>query len=411
MSYLIFICTSCSKAIDNPTKPTEEIIRIKLDKINKFACPITFNGAWTLWNENKSFSSNQGSTVIAEVYNKKIQIKYNGKVCQGKIFQFKPNPNTTFCLKSQESQNGWVDRWYTGDIIISLEYNKEYKTDILCVVNRVSMETYLQGVVPWEMKKEWEEAALKAQAVAARTYALYEKYSRKNKQNYDVVDTINSQVYKGLFLDSRYIEKINKVIQETRGQVLFYNNSILKMKTYYNSILKTYFSARCGGHTAFAKEVFGEKDIAPYVGVHCFCSQYHEQENQNWTVNLSNQKINELFTKLKLSNIGTQYNMVTEKSDYSDRIKSVHCQKYQNNTLIAEQIISGQDFRIFMGLKSAFFTLNWNAQEQVWQCQGHGNGHGVGLCQYGAQAMATKGYTYGTILLHYYPGASLYKLW
>ena len=87
------------------------------------------------------------------------------------------------------------------------------------------------------------------------------------------------------------------------------------------------------------------------------------------------------------------------------------CQQYQNSIFITEKKISGQKFREWMELKSAFFTLNWNAQEQVWQCQGHGNGHGVGLCQYGAQAMATKGYTYGAILLHYYPGASLYKLW
>lgn len=400
ISYLIFICTSCSKTIDKPQKQTEEIIRIKLKNINKFACPITSNGAWTLWSANKPISSsNQGSTVIAEVHNKQIQIKHNGKVlCQGKTFQCKPNSNTIFCLKSQESQNGWVNRWYAGNIIISLEYNEDYKTDILCVVNRVPMETYLQGVIPWEMKKDWEKSALKAQAVAARTYALYEKYSNKKKKNYDVVDTIDSQVYKGLFLDSKYIEKINKVIQETRGQVLFYNNSILK----------AYFSARCGGHTAFAKEVFNEKEIAPYVGVNCFCSQYHEKENQDWTVNLSNQKVAELLKKLEIS--GSQYDIKLNKSPYSDRIKSVDCIVYKNNTII-KKTISGQEFRILMKLKSAFFTLNWNAQEQVWQCTGHGNGHGVGLCQYGAQAMATKGYPYGTILLHYYPGASLYKLW
>jgi len=318
MLCLVFLCTSCSKRIDNPRKPAEEIIRIKLMNISKSKCPIQANGSWKLCCSTKAYYNiPQESSVTFEVYNKKILIKCNQKtIYQGLKFRCEPNGNTMFYIQVQEQQNRqqvWVKRLYAGKLFISLEYSEKDKEHILCIVNHVRIETYLQGVVPCKMNQNWEESALKAQAVVSRTYALYEKYSAKNKKNsaknkkdFDVVNTDSNQDYKG-FLDPQYFAKINKVINDTRGQVLFYNNFLFR----------TYFTACCGGHTECAKKVFNEKNIAPYVGVYCFCSQKNVRKS----------------------------------------------------------------------------------------------GYGVGLCQYGAQLMATKGFYYDAILLHYYPGSFLCKLW
>jgi stage II sporulation protein D len=143
--------------------------------------------------------------------------------------------------------NGFVstkEKWYRGALIVKRIY------DDLTVINDLSLEEYLLGVVPSEMPSSWDEEALKAQAIAARSYAI-SNLGKRVSRGYDLKDTPEDQAYNGATGEKA---KTTKAVLETRGKVLVYNKKVIN----------AYYSASAGGKTRLPSEAWGSKDL-PYL--------------------------------------------------------------------------------------------------------------------------------------------------
>lgn len=163
-------------------------------------------------------------------YKNKIAIKYNGKY-------YKIDSDNVVLKTEKEGFVSVKNKWYRGFLMIQ---NKEGK---LTVINNVDIEDYIKGVLPSEMPSAWETEALKAQAIAARSYALA-NLGKRAKYGYDLNDTTEDQVYGGASAET---SKTNQLVEDTRGLVLIYD---LK-------IIPAYYSASAGGQTVNAAAAWG----------------------------------------------------------------------------------------------------------------------------------------------------------
>ena len=246
------------------------------------------------------------------------------------------------------------------------------------------------GVVPSEVPVSFEKEAIKAQTVAARTYALKQMENRQN-ENYDVKDDTSSQVYKSQDeLKNLWKEKyddnikiIKEAINETKGQYLTYDK-----KTIY-----AFFFSTSNGKTEDNKDVFGQ-DL-PYLKV--VDSSFDEKETSNF-----------LFTKtIPLSefyqSLGLKYDdnlIISDKQlTSSGRVKNIS---------INGQTYKGTQVRSKLSLRSTDFNIEKIGNNV--QITTKGYGHGVGLSQYGANALAKQNKNYEEILKYYYQGTNLEKL-
>lgn len=277
-------------------------------------------------------------------------------------------------------------RRYRGELLI-LRSNDSH----LSVVNNIDMERYLYGVIGSEMPLYWNEEALEAQAVAARTYAFWQMHKYGDKRKFfDVYDTVRSQVYLGM---KRENSKARKIVDETRGLIL----------TFGGELFCTYFHSTCGGHTESAEKIFGGRDVYPLSGVKCdYCkkSKYYR-----WKFSISER---ELVRKLKKRR-------VSETRIKSIKLKNCPSSRRGRTVVIifrtgrAKQINANR-FRAMIGysnLRSTAFEAKRVGSKFYFS--GRGWGHGVGLCQYGAKGMADEGFNFKDILEHYYISADIWK--
>ena len=279
----------------------------------------------------------------------------------------------------------------TSGIIINKE-KEDKKVRILRgnTVENINMEDYLVGVVSSEVPVSFEKEAIKAQAVAARTYALKQMENRQN-ESYDVKDDTSSQVYKSneelknIWKD-KYDENINKIknaINETKGQYL----------TYDNKIIYAFFFSTSNGKTEDNKDVFGQ-DL-PYLK--SVDSSFDENETSNFkmekTISLS-----EFYQKLGI-NYDDNLNITNIELTSSGRIKNI---TINNNTF------KGVDVRSKLSLRSTDFKIEKKDNNVVITTKGYG--HGVGMSQYGANALAKQNKNYEEILKYYYKGTNIQKL-
>jgi stage II sporulation protein D len=253
------------------------------------------------------------------------------------------------------------------------------------VIGFLDVEDYLYGVVPREMPPQWHLESLKAQAIAARTYALYQKGKNKNR-DYDVIATTTSQVYGGAGAETA---KSNQAVEETKGTVLLYNGQLAL----------TYFHANSGGMTEDAKRVWSA-DV-PYLKA--VSDDYSmKAPNCSWNISLSADKISKSLNK-KGMEIGRIESLIPIDISPSGRIMKIKISHSGKET-----IVSGTDFRNKIDpsiIKSTLFTII-NDGDEV-RIEGKGYGHGVGMSQWGAHIMASEGYSYSDILKHYYLGVEL----
>lgn len=255
----------------------------------------------------------------------------------------------------------------------------------ILIVNEINIEDYIKGVLSHEVAPWWPHEALRAQAIVARTYALYHLRFTALK-DFDLTSDIYSQVYGGKAAE-RW--RTNRAVDLTRGLIL----------TFKDDLFATYYHATCGGHTEDAKNLW-KVEIAPLVGVECkFCAG---SPHYRWEANLT---LDEL--KSRLNNKGFQVSDITgiEIIDHntSGRITQLEI-KSQANSLI----VSAKDFRQALGpnlIRSTNFILKIISGYVYFE--GLGWGHGVGLCQWGAYFMAKKGYKYEQILMYYFPQSKI----
>jgi len=263
------------------------------------------------------------------------------------------------------------------------------KANHFLVVNTLDLESYVKGVLYHEVSHRWPLNAIKAQAVATRTYALYQV--KQNKElTFDVTSDIYSQVYGGKSAE-RYRPSI--AANRTRGQIL----------TFQGNVLPAYFHSNCGGHTEDAKELW-EHDFPPLSGVQCgFCTN---KPNYQWKKNFQSKDIQD-----KLNRAGIKIGLIKDISAVgrtkTGRVKNLKITSRDGKTVA----LSGAKFRDIVGpniLKSNYYTIDMKGY--YFDVSGLGWGHGVGMCQWGAYQMSKERHTYTRILAYYYPGTQITKI-
>lgn len=242
----------------------------------------------------------------------------------------------------------------------------------------MDVETYLIGVVAAEMPASFNYEALKAQAVAARTYAYY-KIKNSNK-DYDITTDTSSQAY--IDVDKmkikwkndfdKYYEIVSSSVRDTKNQVI----------TYDNEVISAYYFSMGNGKTENSMLVFGE-------------NKSYLQSVDSYDGNLVNSITTiEIPKKDFCQKLSLECNEIEIKdivTSSSGRIESIN---------INNKKFTGVSIRNLLGLKSTDFTIQIN--ETTIQITTKGYGHGVGMSQYGANSMANSGYSYKEILKHYY---------
>lgn len=261
------------------------------------------------------------------------------------------------------------------------------------VIGVLPLESYLVGVIASEMPLSWPQETLKAQAIAARSYAMSALRERKN-QAFHVESTVLDQVFNHLaqFDDSPLIKKARIAVKETEG--LYLQSENLK-------VLKAYYHSDCGGKTADARSVWG-------AGISTGSALDHScpgNPKAQWQFKVEENDLNQALRSLvKKSNLGSLLEISLVRPSLVDRVEKLALQFEFG----AKVVIGAQDFRRILGydrLKSTMF--NFKKVGSVYQFDGQGFGHGVGLCQWGARALGAEGRSYQEILKHYYPKAIL----
>ncbi|HOK94529.1 MAG TPA: SpoIID/LytB domain-containing protein [Anaerohalosphaeraceae bacterium] len=269
------------------------------------------------------------------------------------------------------------------------------------VINEVPLESYLFGVVGAEMQSYWEPEALKAQAVVSRTYGLYIKSRFGALRSWDLTQSEANQVYRGIEAET---PSVRQAVLETAGQIL-----IGKWADGSESLFPAYYSSSCGGHTEAAQNVFGGSAAVPLSGVLCpYCKEIARRKDFHWpNVTLTKRQIFEGLTRRyeSLEKLEGIEDFEISRVGFLGRVTQVRLLGKNGKT----DTLRGEDFRLSLDptgrkIKSAVFTVDKNADSVVFR-DGLGFGHGVGLCQCGAQGMARQGYTYQEILDFYFPGS------
>lgn len=258
----------------------------------------------------------------------------------------------------------------------------------LILINELKLEDYLVGLINQEISSKWPMESVKAQAVVARTYALYQKKNRKYP-TYDLESTVTSQVYSGVDSED---ELARQAVKETEGEAAYYNGEMIQA-LYHSS---------CGGKTEDALEVWG-KEI-PYLksikDPHCT-----EAPNYFWQYVID---LNVLRDRLRRFNtgIGKIESVSILKRSSSGRVTRISIRHSKGSF-----VLEGKDFREALGfenLRSTDFTIKIKGDSVY--LAGSGGGHGVGMCQWGAKGMAEEGKSYKDILEWYYPGVTIKRM-
>ncbi len=251
-------------------------------------------------------------------------------------------------------------------------------TSGVTIVNVLPLEEYLAGVLGSEMPKSFPLEALKAQAVAARTYALNKKLEQYG-QPFHLGSGVISQVYKGLAVED---PRTHEAVEATRGLVL----------TWQLQPIEAYFHASCGGHTESGIDALN-RDLPYLKSVSCPCASL---PSTSWSLNVSQMEL----TALSQGKPSLQ----VQGRSATGRVKRVQVGSHSVDAVLFRERLG------YMKLKSLDFEVAKTGKEG-WVLQGHGFGHGAGLCQWGAQVLATKGWSFEKILEHYYPGTELQTLY
>ncbi len=255
----------------------------------------------------------------------------------------------------------------------------------LMIVNELDLEEYVKGVVPSEVNAAWHPEVLKAQAVAARTYALYQRMVSAGR-DYDLVAGTQDQVYRGRHgIDGR----IEQAVEETRGLVV----------TYQQAPIYAAFSSTAAGLTEDALNVWS-KDLPYLKGVECpfdANSPYYR-----WRASF---KLETLERGLRQQGIAVGTIVTLAPASYSRAGRVTKLRVLHSG---GELYLRGEDLRRVIGyaaIPSTQFDLDVIGPDVV--VSGYGAGHAVGLCQWGAKELAELGYSFATILGYYYPGTEL----
>ena len=364
----------------------------------------------------------------------KITTDENGFIHYGEeIFDTSSNQRLTFFSAGDNLLSGNEKKYRGG-----LEF-LNVGNGLMTVINFLTVDDYVKGVVPREVPASWHIEALKAQAVCARNYSITNKNKHKS-ENFDVCTTVHCQVYGGFDAEKA---STNNAVDATAGEYLKYEGKLAQ----------TLFSSSTGGHTGNAKYVWGN-DIPYLRGVANDFETPADNPRYTWTKTLTTEQIElKLIEKnIAIGSIktitskidettGQVYELTINGTNGSHTFKNdgtrgcfgsdVLLSQFYAVTPVTTPATSGilaitsngkknlSDYCVIskngntssitfpFTIKSAATKETVNPQAMAYRFDGRGWGHGLGLSQYGAKGMADKGYTYKQILEHFYPGTVL----
>ncbi len=291
----------------------------------------------------------------------------------------------------------------------------------ILLVNEVQMENYLIGVLPYEMGPGFPKEALKAQAVLARCHAFF-VWGKKFKltgEPYDLTDDVFTQVYKGV---GEEWARVDSAVRETRGSVLLYEGRIIKAP----------FHASCGGFLESSQAVWRE-DI-PGTGARPDAPDSFELEIKRFIDSppdaWCNPKTHDFpagfrygksYFRWEKSKTGAEWGAIIAKNTGNDpgSVKSMQVAERGPGGRVVKLVVAGTkktltlegeyNIRQALGLMSALFYIE--SDDKKLAIRGGGFGHGSGMCQIGAGVMANEGKNYMEILLHYFRGVLIRKVY
>ncbi len=361
------------------------------------------------------------------------------QIMDGDDIVFMYDSNEDVCIYPKEGIMGINGKKYRGSVLFKRSDNNN-----MTVINRVDLDEYLYGVVPREMSGGWPIEALKAQAIAARNYAIM-NMGKYKKYGFDLTDDTFSQVYGGY---SSEHPNSNRAVDETKGQIMVCDSRVVSALYHSNS----------GGKTEDSENVWGNK-VSYLRGVEDGYSLGYP--NDNWSVNMTKEAIENKLLQNKVD-IGTITDVKIEELSENDRVIKI---KFIGTN--GEKEYTEDSTRTILGLKSNYYDivkgqgsggseifyiystkgnkersnlsdlyaitsdgikdisnntniylmgnndtrqLNFGSViSDKYTINGHGWGHGLGMSQWGAKNMAEQGFSYEDILKHYYTGIEIQR--
>lgn len=263
--------------------------------------------------------------------------------------------------------------------------------DTISVINIVDIQEYLYGVLPAEVDHRWPLEALKAQAITARTYALF--HMIRSEQNlYDLFSNELSQVYKGYSVEQ---PKCNRAVDETKNKVIVYKNQPII----------AYFHSNSGGYTEAPENTWGV--ALPYLSIkRDEFSTYRRDKDAFWQKEMNLRQVSKIL-RLNGYKIKRIFDIIPSKVNKYGRIGEITIRGDRGSFSM-----SGNNFRLMLGtrgLKSTYITDIKHLGNKVLFI-GKGSGHGVGMSQWGAYNMAALGFKAEDIIHFYYDNVSITTL-
>lgn len=286
-----------------------------------------------------------------------------------------PSPSQALRFRSGDDGSGVIQ---VGGVRVKGDVVVLFGKTQLAAVNVLPLEDYLVGVLGSEMPKSFPEEALKAQAVAARTYALNKKLEQYG-QPYHLGSSVISQVYKGLDVED---PRTREAVETTRGLVM----------TWQLQPIEAYFHSSCGGRTETGIDALG-RDLPYLQAVDCPCGRL---PTSHWTLDLK-------AADMKSLGAAKGGAIKVQGRSSTGRARRVEVGARSFDAVTFRERIG------YMKLKSLNFEIA--KSRDGWTVAGTGFGHGAGMCQWGARVYAEKGWDFRKILLHYYPGVELQVLY
>jgi len=407
---------------------------------------LAYDGEWKIWTglfldekeckEKMSAYQNKYNSFtykIVEPDSNRVQIIDNKDNSVIMIYK-----NQEISIKPMDDTNGnnlleFNNVKYRGNICIKTQENGS-----LSVINDIELDKYLYSVVGSEVNPTWHMEALKAQAVAARNYALI-TMGKHDTEGFHLCSTTHCQVYKGYVKEH---ERTNQAVEETKGKLLYYEDKLAS----------TFYHSSSGGHTENSENIWN--DIVPYIrGVEDPYSL--GSPNDNWILELNKAEIKKKLEENNM-NIGDIIDInIIETSEYG-RVKKIDFIGTKNKITLEKEkvrylfgtsnlksiwysIKTDSDINIYdistnsiqvkrpaglnvissaglstiktangkINVKGLFDVKNYNITPNTYIFNGKGWGHGLGMSQYGAKGMAEQGYNYIEILEYYYTGTKV----
>ncbi|URZ17107.1 SpoIID/LytB domain-containing protein [Clostridium felsineum] len=346
-------------------------------------------GLVTMTNQTISIKLNGdymlNGTLIPSQSTLNLSVNGSGIALNGTIYPYislTPNNSSNLITITSGSQT----YSYPGNFVFNVSGGK------ILPIDSTSMESYLKGVVGFEMSDYFPMEALKSQAVASRTYALNNLGAKANL-GYDFDDTINYQTYRGSVPSDTHIIQ---AVDLTKGQVVTYNDNLI------NAV----FSASHGGYTEDVKNVWGSS--SPYLISKPDIYNNQTVDNGSWSQGnktFSNATIDAtLKSKGYLAStdnfVSIDLNSITRY--ISGRVSSLTITYKDSTGTLKSKAITSDKCRTFLNLQSSMWYLSYDSTKGIYTFSGKGYGHGLGMSQIGASQRATLGQSYKDILGFYY---------